>query len=66
MGYASRLPNSNDLPRDQPQGNPWIQETEMMDTFALLLSGRARRCLKCRRPIRVEYLTDKCCPDCRS
>lgn len=65
MGYASRLPNSNDPPRDRIPGNPWIQETEFMDSFALLLNGNARRCQACRRPARVQYLTEGFCPDCR-
>jgi hypothetical protein len=65
MGYGSRQPTSNDPPRSRPQGNPWIEETEVMDSIALLLAHMAARCTGCKRPVRNKYLKDNKCPDCR-
>lgn len=65
MGFMSRQPTSNDPPRKQSENNPWIEETDLMDTFALLLNGAAYRCTACHRPIRVRHLENGLCPDCR-
>ena len=62
MGYLSRQPNSNDKPKYS--NNPWIQETELMDETALLISGEAERCRECKRACRVKNLTAGLCPDC--
>jgi len=64
MGYLSRLPNSNDLPKYDT--NPWIEENDILDATFLLIDGSAKRCQRCRRPIRVRYLDEYClCPDCQ-
>ncbi|HQK63554.1 MAG TPA: hypothetical protein PLF16_00200 [Candidatus Staskawiczbacteria bacterium] len=65
MGYLSRQPTSNDPPK--PEGkSPWLEETELLDEFALLLNGMAKRCQKCKRATRVRHLdADQHCPDCR-
>lgn len=53
-------------PRIETPGNPWIEQTELMDTVALVLNGFARRCKQCRRPARVKYLDAAgLCPDCK-
>lgn len=54
-----------DAPRISTPGNPYIEETDMMDSVALLLNGFAKRCVGCRRPCRTKYLNQcKQCPDC--
>lgn len=68
MGFCSRLPNSNDPPR--PAKSRWgAQPGELMDDVALLLSGLATRCAKCRRVTKNGHLVQsgdqKLCPDCR-
>jgi hypothetical protein len=55
---------AHDAPRISTPGNPWIEETDMMDTVALLLNGFAKRCTKCRRPARMKHLSNGLCPDC--
>lgn len=62
MGYLSRQPNSNEPPKYS--NNPWIQETELMDETALLISGAAKRCKECNRACRLNTLTMGYCPDC--
>lgn len=67
MGYLTRGPSSNDPPRDKSGTSPWLEENELMDEIALLLSGMAKRCTKCRRATRTKHLDqEQCCPDCRS
>ena len=56
---------ATDAPRIATPGNPWIQETDLMDWVALVLNGFAKRCTECRRPARVQYLRGGLCPDCR-
>lgn len=66
MGYLSRQPDSNDPPRPKDGKSPWLEETELLDEFALLLEGAAKRCQKCKRATRVRHLNaDQLCPDCR-
>ena len=62
MGFASRLPNSNDPPREP--ANPWTGEDEIMDLFALKLAGKIVTCPGCLRPIHKQFLSDGVCPDC--
>jgi hypothetical protein len=64
MGYQTRTPTSNDMPR-RDSGNPWLDEDDLVDETFLLLSRRARRCVKCRRACMVRHLQDGECPDCR-
>ena len=66
MGYLTRRPTLNDLPKLVEQGkSPWLIENEFLDEFALLLSGCARRCKRCQRATSVEYLKEEICPGCR-
>lgn len=62
MGYGSRMPTSNEGPR---QTGGWSGANEFMDEFALLLSGDAKRCNKCKRTTHIRYLINDECPDCR-
>jgi len=64
MGHLSRKPNSNDQLVLEKE-NKWIEENELVDTTALLLWGKAERCISCKRPIRIKYLENSLCPDCR-
>lgn len=66
MGYMTRTPTSNDIPRKSEDKSPYLEETELMDEIALLLSGAAARCSSCELAVRMEYLEDGKCPDCRS
>ena len=65
MGYGSRTPTSNEPAPHQD--NPWGGD-ELMDDFALMLNGLAKRCGGCQRVIRNKYLKtvadSKLCPDC--
>lgn len=54
-----------DAPRITTPGNPWIEETDMMDAVALVLNGFAKRCTECRRPCRLHHIEAGKCPDCR-
>ena len=67
MGFQTRTPTSNDLPRPKIDGpNPWIEENDLADAVGLILIGRAKRCKICKRPIRLKYLDEnQHCPDCR-
>lgn len=66
MGYMGRKPTSNDLPNDAYDKSRWLEENEAEDEVSLLLNGLAKRCMKCRRAVRVRHLDpDRCCPDCR-
>ena len=67
MGYLSRQPNSNELPRPLvDKKSPWLGDNELLDEVVLILNGLAKRCMKCRRATRVRHLdSDQHCPDCR-
>jgi hypothetical protein len=65
MGYLTRGPTSNDPPPDKADKSPWLEEDDLMDEIALLLSGLAKRCAKCRRSTRTKHLEQGQCPDCR-
>jgi hypothetical protein len=63
MGYLSRLPNSNDPPPER--SSRWLSTSDFMDETALLLAGKARRCVLCRRATDVKHLDgNRLCPDC--
>lgn len=64
MGFASRLPDSNDPPR-MTRKSRWLEETEFLDEFALLLNGLAAHCQRCKQAVRKKHLRDGQCPDCR-
>jgi len=65
MGFQTRTPTSNDLPKIKGS-NLWIEETPLVDATCLLINGFAKRCTICKRPIRIKYLDkDQHCPDCR-
>ena len=70
MGYLSRKPNSNDIPRNRP--NPWGADDDIEDDFYLLATGAGERCSFCQRVIRKCFLEiirrrfreEHLCPDC--
>lgn len=66
MGYGSRKPTSNDLPRSTGR-SPWLVfRNDIEDEFFLRISGRAKDCAGCMRATSVEHLDDDGrCPDCR-
>lgn len=65
MGYLSRKPTDNEIPRSQTK-NPWLTHNQDMDEVALLLNGLAKKCKGCGRVINNCYLDDNFhCPDCR-
>lgn len=63
MGYLTARPTSNDLDSQQ-QHNPWGGD-ELLDDTALLLGGLGKRCTKCKRVTRNQFLKKGLCPDCR-
>jgi len=66
MGYLSRKPTSNDPPQSREEVNPWLEDNDVLDETALLLSGSAKRCRGCKRATSNCYLDARgCCPDCR-
>jgi hypothetical protein len=66
MGYGSRLPTSNDPPASSgKEKSPYLFENSLMDETALLLAGVAKRCAKCKLSVRVKFLENGLCPDCR-
>lgn len=67
MGYLTRKPTSNDLPRVETESTRWVAEalSDVVDTILLLLSDKARRCAGCRAPALLKYLEQGKCPDCR-
>ena len=66
MGYLSRLPTSNDPPRSTSGEDPWLGDNELMDRYALVLNGLAKKCVKCGRMTHINNLDIECfCPDCR-
>mgnify|MGYP001568967277 FL=1 len=66
MGFGSRKPSSNDKPKSKDGLSPWLSVNELVDEFALLLNGRAKRCVVCKRATDNQYLdSDQRCPDCR-
>jgi len=65
MGHLTRTPTSNDPPGATAGKSPYLEETELMDETALLLSGAAMRCSRCRLAVRTQYLEGGLCPDCR-
>jgi hypothetical protein len=74
MGYLTKGPTSNDPPRDTRgkrlsvgcEDGRWLEEDDLMDEIALLLSGLAERCATCRRGTRTKHLDHaRLCPDCR-
>lgn len=65
MGFQTRTPTSNDLPKTKGD-NPWLKENDLVDETCLLLNGLAKRCTKCKRAIRIKHLDEhQLCPDCR-
>ena len=66
MGFLCRKPTSNNSPKLREGKSPYLGETELLDEVALLLSGDARRCNKCKLAVRIKYLDQNDnCPDCR-
>ena len=63
MGYLTRKPTPNEI--SKVTGNKWLEDNDIQDEVCLLLNGDARRCKKCRRAIRVKYLSNGLCPDCQ-
>lgn len=64
MGYLSSKPDSNEPQPQSGAKSRWLEENELVDEFALLLSGSAKRCKKCAKAVRVYYLEGDLCPDC--
>ncbi len=69
MGFLSRLPNSNDPPKNS--SNPWgSKNPEIIDDTAILLNEMGKRCSNsdCKRVVLNAYLKMKgekyYCPDC--
>lgn len=62
MGYLSRLPNSNDPPRETWEYGP----QEPLDDFAAALNGLAKRCSGCKRVTMNRHLIDWHCPVCKN
>jgi hypothetical protein len=67
MGFLSRQPGSDEIPRSTAGKSPWLCETELVDEFVLRLQGKVKRCGgDCHRPTHIQYLDDSGrCPDCR-
>ena len=66
MGYLSRQPSSNDMPRASSGKSKWLEEDDVCDEIFLLLSGRASRCSKCQKAVLKKYLnSSSLCPDCK-
>ena len=64
MGYLSKQPNFNDMPKLSGTSR-WLEEDGLCDEIFLLLSGRAARCQKCGNAVRKKYLNEnRLCPDC--
>lgn len=65
MGFGTRQPTSNDPPQNTGK-SPWLEETDDMDEFALVVNKLAKRCKKCKRFTRTKHLdSNQHCPDCR-
>lgn len=61
MGWLSRLPNSNDPPKETWDYGP----QEPLDDFAALLNELAKRCQECKRVTMNKYLNSMTrCPEC--
>lgn len=61
MGFLSRLPNSNDPPRQEWNYGP----QEPLDDFAAMLNGLAKRCKDCKRVTMNKHLSVMGhCPEC--
>lgn len=67
MGFLSRQPGNDDLPRSTVGKSPWLGETEYVDEFVLRLQGKIKKCSgPCGRPTHVQHLDgNEQCPDCR-
>ncbi len=65
MGLGTRQPTSMDPPRSTTGKSKYLEENDIMDEFALLLNGHAKKCSKCKLAVRTRYLEDGLCPDCR-
>ena len=67
MGFATRQPTSNDIPKPREGKNPWLGDSDCVDELALVLNGTAKRCAgPCVRVTHVHHLdSDGKCPDCR-
>lgn len=66
MGFQSRLPTNNEPPSTESGKSPWLGETDLMDEFALKLSGKVNSCAGCKRATHIQHLdSNKNCPDCR-
>jgi hypothetical protein len=39
-------------------------DSPIFDDFAALLNDKAKRCITCQAPTRLEYIKDNQCPDC--
>jgi len=67
MGYLSRQPTSNDMPKSTSGKSPWLGETEDVDEFVLRLQGKIKKCTgPCGRQTHIKHLDkDDHCPDCR-
>lgn len=60
MGFASRLPNSNEPPREEWAYGP----QEPHDDFSALVNALAKRCANCKRVTMNQHLKDDKCPEC--
>ena len=68
MGFGTRQPTSNDIPRPVGQKkSPWLGESDVMDEKALVLAGLVKQCIgECGRRTHIEHLDENGkCPDCR-
>ena len=67
MGFLSRLPNSNDPPKDSSK-NPWGSKNPNIDDITVLLNEMGRRCKSCKRVVLNAFLKMRgdthYCPDC--
>lgn len=65
MGFLSRQPTSNDIPKGEV--NPWGSQNDYYDDFAVLVNGDGKRCCVCKRVVLNRWLKIKdnknYCPD---
>ncbi len=66
MAYMTRLPGSDDVPvLETKKKSRYLGENDCVDERALLIMGFAERCRGCGLAVRVRYLENGTCPDCR-
>ena len=66
MNHEDRFPTITLLPHQNQTRSRWLGDTEIWDEYTLLINELAKRCVRCGRSTRIEYLDEEQhCPDCR-